>query len=74
MLLYGKLLVVVSLQQHSLTTIASAGMIHSPFQELKIMVYCNYLKHQNHSSLTSIEDHNVPGETLPSLTPDFDLP
>jgi hypothetical protein len=42
-------------------------------EELKIVVYCNYPKHQNHSSLTSIEGHNVPGETLPSLTPDFDL-
>ena len=46
---------------------------YSTGEESKIMVYCNYLKHQNHSSLTSIEDHNVPGEIIPSLTPDFDL-
>jgi hypothetical protein len=46
---------------------------YSMVEELKIVIYCNYLKHQNHSSLTSIEDHNVPGETLPSLTTDFDL-
>lgn len=37
------------------------------------MVYSNYIKLQNRSSLTFIEDHNVPGETLPPLTPDFDL-
>jgi hypothetical protein len=45
---------------------------YSTGEELKIVVYRNYLKHQNHSS--SIEDHNVPGETIPYLTPDFDLP
>jgi hypothetical protein len=35
------------------------------------MVYRNYIKHQNHSSLTFIEDHNVPGETLPTLDSGF---
>lgn len=42
-------------------------------EESKIIVYCKYLKHQNHSSLTAIEDQKVLGGTLPSLTLDFDL-